>query len=60
MESYIAIIEEIAIEFDLPTSDVYSYTENKNDWFIDGVHPNEIGALKIAEKLNESFLIYIQ
>ncbi len=59
MESHVKIIEKIAREYQLPYSDVYKHTEEQKDWFIDGVHPNNIGAYQIATCIAKSFTSYI-
>ena len=58
-ESHVKIIEEIAREYQLPFSDVYKHTEDKTDWFVDGVHPNLIGAYQIASCISDSFTGFI-
>lgn len=58
--SHVKIIEDIAIKYQLPYVNLYSYTKGKSEWFWDGVHPNSLGAYHIAKALNDSFVEYIQ
>jgi lysophospholipase L1-like esterase len=53
------IIEQIALEYQLPFSDVYKFTKGHEEWFIDGVHPNNVGSYQIASCINDSFIGYI-
>jgi len=53
------VIEKIAREYQLPFSDVYEHTKWHEEWFIDGVHPNNIGSYQIASCINDSFADYI-
>lgn len=60
LESHVQVIEDIAIKYQLPYADVYSFTKKQNELFEDGVHPNALGAYNIAWKLNQSFVDYIK
>ena len=44
------VIRELAEEYELATVDIFALTEKHPDWFVDdGIHPNAIGAQKLAE-----------
>ena len=45
------IVQKIAEEYDLPAVDLYAFTEDHPEYFIDGVHPNRAGNKAIAEYL---------
>lgn len=47
-----AVIKELAEEFALSTIDMFAFTEGHPEWFLDdGIHPNAVGAEKIAERV---------
>lgn len=54
----IPLIEQVAIELDLPIIDVYVALENNPEYFLDGVHPSSEGAYLIAEKIHETIILY--
>lgn len=43
------IVKETAERKGLRLIDLHEYTSGHEDWFVDGVHPNELGNQKIAE-----------
>lgn len=45
----IPAIRQAASDFGLPLVDLYSATTNHSDWTVDGIHPNSMGALAIAD-----------
>jgi lysophospholipase L1-like esterase len=47
-------IKQAAKEVNVPTIDVFSAFDWKNDFFHDGVHVNSIGAKMIADKVYDS------
>lgn len=49
------VIWELAEEYELATVDIFALTEKHPDWFVDdGIHPNAIGAQKLAEAVWEA------
>jgi lysophospholipase L1-like esterase len=42
------LIKEEAKKEKIPCIDLYAYTKDKEDWFVDGVHPNKKGNEEIA------------
>lgn len=42
-------VERVGKEEDCPVVDLYHLTENHKEWFVDGIHPNKVGARMIAE-----------
>ncbi|MBQ2690329.1 MAG: hypothetical protein IJG05_09675, partial [Solobacterium sp.] len=46
-----AIIQEAAKELGVPCVNLYTLTENRPEWFWDGVHPNKEGNRAIAEEI---------
>lgn len=43
------IVKRVAAELGLEVIDLHKLTQSHGDWFVDGVHPNELGNKKIAE-----------
>ncbi|MFW9917106.1 MAG: SGNH/GDSL hydrolase family protein [Candidatus Thorarchaeota archaeon] len=54
-ENHLEKIDKVAREQRLPACDVYSHTKGHEDWYVDGVHPNEVGAEEIAKVLDITF-----
>ena len=50
----IPFIKKTAGELSLPAIDLYSLTEDHPEYYLEGVHPNVLGNLVIAEKVAES------
>ena len=50
----IPIIRKLAEEFDLDILDMHTFTEGHPEWFGDGLHPNDTGYTKVAEKFAEA------
>ncbi|MGI6269074.1 MAG: GDSL-type esterase/lipase family protein [Candidatus Howiella sp.] len=49
----IPIIRKLAEEYGLDILDMHSFTEGHSEWFGDGLHPNDTGYAKVAEKFAE-------
>lgn len=47
------IVSNLAGKYELELIDLNKYTANHEDWFVDGVHPNELGNREIAEYIFE-------
>ena len=49
-----SFVLEIGEKLGLKVIDLHSFTANHEEWFVDGVHPNQLGNEKIAEFIYES------
>ena len=49
----IPIVRKLAEEYGLDLLDMHSFTEGHADWFGDGLHPNNNGYTKVAERFSE-------
>ncbi|MCE7737122.1 MAG: SGNH/GDSL hydrolase family protein [Candidatus Heimdallarchaeota archaeon] len=49
---YNLVIAELATKYDLRIIDLWEITETHHEYFVDGVHPNDLGANVIASKLH--------
>lgn len=47
------VVEEVAEEYDLEFVDIHEETAGHDEWFFDGIHPNEEGAEQIASAFYE-------
>lgn len=47
-EQIVPIVKKTAADSGLQVIDLHELTQHHEDWFSDGVHPNELGNLKIA------------
>jgi len=59
LESYMVKIDELAMEYNLPVADLYNTTKGHLEFFIDGSHPSYLGAVTIAETIDEALSEYI-
>lgn len=50
----VSLVREVAEKACLSTIDVYSALANRPELFVDGVHPNEAGALVIARQIHKA------
>lgn len=48
-DQIVDIIKKVATDNGLNIIDLHQYTQNHEDWFVDGVHPNELGNREIAK-----------
>ena len=48
------IVKDTAERKGLKMIDLHEFTSGHEDWFVDGVHPNELGNRKIAEYICEN------
>jgi GAF domain-containing protein len=53
-EQVIPTIEYLAADYGLPVIDLYSATKDHPEYYLEGVHPNKEGNLKIAERVFEA------
>ena len=53
LEKISVAICEITSERNINLIDIKSFTQNKPEWFSDGLHPNNEGALQIAKTISE-------
>lgn len=47
------IVEQVAKDNDVDFLDLYAFTENHPEYFMDGVHPNSFGNMAIAKHISE-------
>ena len=50
-------VKELGQELNIPVIDIYSYTKGHRDWFLEGLHPNVLGARMLAEKIYQGLKI---
>lgn len=43
------IVQQAGIKLKVPVIDLYTFTEDHPEWFVDGVHPNAEGNAAIAQ-----------
>lgn len=53
------IVTRVGEEYDIPVVDIRSFTENKPEWFVDGIHPNNNGYVEITQFIYDSILPYV-
>ena len=51
----VGMVKKIGSQLKLEVIDLHEHTQNHPEWFVDGVHPNDLGNLKLAEKIIECF-----
>jgi acyl-CoA thioesterase I len=56
-DNVIPTIEQVANQTHLPIIDVYSTLANYSEFFRDGVHPNEQGAILIANEIYKAIIL---
>ena len=53
------IVTRIGEEYDIPVVDIRLFTEDKPEWFVDGIHPNNEGYKVITQYIYDSILPYV-
>ena len=54
LQKEVEAVHELADEQGLTLIDLHTLTAGHRDWFIEGLHPNAIGAAHIAERISQS------